>query len=61
MPYFKASIGANPFFTRNSSIRVQHNDCELLKKRLKSLDIAAVVKEIPHGCSIVSNSSYLNI
>ncbi len=61
MSYYKSSIGATPFFTTNSALRIEHYDCELVKKRLKSLDIAAVVKKIPYGCSIVSDSSYLKV
>jgi len=61
MPYYKTSIGKTPFFTTNKAINIKYYNCELIKKRLESADIIAVVKKTNLGCSIISNSSYLKI
>jgi len=61
MSYYKSGIGKTPFFTKNRSIRIEHSNCEVIKKRLESADINAVVREIPNGCSIITNSSYIKV
>jgi hypothetical protein len=61
MSYYKSGIGKTPFFTKNRSIRIEHSNCEQIKKRLESVDIKAIVREIPIGCSIITNASYLEV
>jgi len=60
MPYYKTAIGKTPFFTKNNFF-IEHTNCKLLKKRLESADIVAVVKKIPYGCSIITSTSYLKV
>ena len=61
MPYYKTAIGKTPFFTNNRGIRIDHYNCQLLKNRLVSADIIAVVNKIPNGCLIITNSSYSEV
>ena len=61
MPYYKTAIGKTPFFTNNRGIRIDHYNCQLLKKCLLSADIIAVVNKIPNGCLIITNSSYSEV
>ena len=61
MPYYKTAIGKTLFFTNNRGIRIDHYNCQLLKKRLLSADIIAVVNKIPNGCLIITNSSYSEV
>jgi hypothetical protein len=61
MSYYKSGIGKTPFFTKNRSIRIEHSNCAVIKKRLESAGISAVVKKIPTGCSIITNESYFKV
>jgi len=61
MPYYKSAIGKTPFFTKNRSIRIDHDDCKVIKKRLELANIITVVRERPNGCLIITDADYLEV